>query len=161
MPENDPNYLRPGAVGRIFCHTLAFLVWIGLIRGHSYVLEVRGRRTGKTLSLPVDPLDLDGRRYLVCARGNSNWVRNARAAGEVVLARAMRRQRYAVRELPPGERPPVLKAYLDRFAGEVQRFFPVPKGSSAEAFKDLARRYPVFELQPSNETAPGAGAALR
>ena len=27
-----------------------------LVRGHSYVLEVRGRKTGKTISLPVDPI---------------------------------------------------------------------------------------------------------
>jgi deazaflavin-dependent oxidoreductase (nitroreductase family) len=161
MPGNAPSYLRPGPLDRIFGNTLAFLVWIGLIRSHFYVLEVRGRKTGKTISLPVDPLDLDGRRYLVCARGNSNWVRNARAAGEVVLARAMRRHRYVVRELPPGERPAVLKAYLDRFAGEVQRFFPVPKGSSAEAFKDLAPRYPVFELELLDETARAAGKASR
>ena len=147
MSETAPSYFRPGAVDRIFGQTLAFLVWIGLIRGHFYVLEVRGRKTGKTISLPVDPLDLDGKRYLICARGNSNWVRNARVAGEVVLARAMRRHRYAVRELPASERPPVLKAYLDRFASEVQRFFPVPKGSAVEAFNDLAPRYPVFELQ--------------
>jgi hypothetical protein len=60
----------------------------------------------------------------------------------------MRRHRYAVRELPPNMRPPVLKAYLDCFASEVQRFFPVPKGSVVEAFNDLAPRYPVFELQP-------------
>ena len=83
-------------------------------------------------------------------------MRNARAAGEVVLIRAMRRRRYAVRELPPGMRSPILKAYLDRFAGEVQRFFPVPKGSSVEAFNDLAPHYPVFELQPMDETTPGA-----
>jgi len=82
------------------------------------------------------------------------WVRNARAAGEVVLARAMRR-RYAVRELPPGERPPVLKAYLDRFASEAQRFFPVPKGSPVDAFKDLAPRYPVLEPHTLDETAAG------
>ena len=152
MTGNDPRYRKPGAVDRTFGHTLAFLVWIGLIRGHFYVLEVRGRTTGRTISLPVDPLDLDGSRYLVCARGNSNWVRNARAAGEVVLARAMRRHRYAVRELPLGERPPVLKAYLDRFASEVQRFFPISKGSPVEAFNDLAPRYPVFELLPLHET---------
>ena len=148
MSGNAPSYLRPGAVDRIFGHTLGFLVRMGVVRGHFYVLEVRGRKSGKTISLPVDPLDLGGKRYLVCARGESNWVRNARAAGEVVLARAMRRHRYAVRELPPNMRPPVLKAYLDRFASEVQRFFPVPKGSAVEAFNDLAPRYPVFELQP-------------
>ena len=87
-------------------------------------------------------------------------MRNARAAGEVALARAMRHHRYAVRELSPGERPPVIKAYLDRFASEVQRFFPVPKGSPVEASHDLASRYPVFELQPLNETTHD-GAASR
>src|SRR5215472_16794359 len=134
MPGNGSRYLRLGAIDRIFGRTLAFLVRIGLVRGHFYVLEVRGRKSGRIISLPVDPLDLEGQRYLVCARGNSNWARNARAAGEVVLVRALRRRRYAVCELPPAMRPPVLKAYLDRFAGEVQRFFPVPKGSPVEAF---------------------------
>ena len=86
MPGDGHSYLRPGAVDRILNRTLAALVWIGLIRGHFYVLEVRGRKSGKIIRLPVDPLDLDGRRYLVCARGDSIWVRNARAAGEVVLA---------------------------------------------------------------------------
>src|SRR5215469_15911530 len=145
---------RAGPLDRIFGHTLAFLVRIGLIRSHFYVLEVRGRKTGKTITLPVHPLDLDGRRYLVCARGNSNWVRNARAAGEAVLARAMRRHRYAVRELPAGERPAVLKSYVDRFAGEVQRFFPVPKGSPAEAFKDLAPGCPVFRAGALGQDGP-------
>jgi hypothetical protein len=79
-------------------------------------------------------------------------VRNARSAGEVVLVRAMRRHRYVVRELPPERRAPVLKTYLDRFAGEVQRFFPVPKGSPVEVFNDLAPQYPVFELQPLDES---------
>ena len=109
----------------------------------------------------MDPLDFEGRRYLVSARRETNWVRNARTAGEVVLARAMRRHRYAVRELPPSMRPPVLKAYLDRFASEVQRFFPIPKGSAVEAFNDLAPRYPVFELQPLDETVRGTEAASR
>ena len=157
MPGNDPKYLRPGAVEGSFGRALVFLIRIGLVRGHFYVLEVRGRKSGRTISLPVDPLDLDGQRYLVCARGNANWVRNARAAGEVVLVRAMRRRRYAARELPPDMRPPVLKAYLDRFAGEVQRFFPVPKGSAVESFNDLAPRYPVFALQPLDETVRGTG----
>ena len=144
-------YLKPGALERILGRTLVFLVWIGLVRGHFYVLEVRGRKTGKTISLPVDPLDLEGRRYLVCARGNSNWVRNVRTAGEVALVRAMRRRRYRARELPPDMRPPILKAYLDRLASEVQRFFPVPKGSAVESFYNLAPRYPIFALQPLDE----------
>jgi hypothetical protein len=147
------SYLRPGIVERMFGRILVSFIRIGLVRGHFYVLEVSGRKSGRTISLPVDPLNLEGQRYLVCARGNSNWVRNARSTGEVALVRAMRRRRFAVRELSPSLRPPVLKAYLDRYATEVQRFFPVPKGSPVEAFNDLAPRYPVFELQPLDETA--------
>jgi hypothetical protein len=155
MLATTSSYLKPGALDRIFGRALVLLIRIGVVRGHFYVLEVRGRNSGRTISLPVDPLDLDGQRYLVCARGNSNWVRNARAAGEVVLVRALVRRRYTARELPPDIRPPILKAYLDRFAAEVQRFFPVPKGSAVEAFNDLAPRYPVFALQPLDETANG------
>src|SRR6516165_2753428 len=91
MLETAPSYLRPSAVDRILGHTLAFFVWIGLIRGHFYVLEVRGPKTGKTLSLPVDPLDLDGRRYLVCARGNSMGAQCSRG----------RRSRARPRDAPP------------------------------------------------------------
>ncbi len=128
MPQDAPSYLRPRAVERTFGRLLGFLVRIGLVRGHFYVLEVRGRKSGKTISLLVDLLDFGGRRYLVCARGNSNWVRNARAAGEVALVRGRWRQHYAVLEVPPSMRPPLLKAYLDRYAREVQRFFPGPEG---------------------------------
>jgi hypothetical protein len=138
MPGIARGYLRPGVVERIFGRILVFLIRIGVVRGHFYVLQVSGRKSGRTISLPVDPLDLEGQRYLVCARGNSNWVRNARSSGKVALVRAMRRHRYAVRELPPSLRPPVLKAYLDRYATEVQRFFPVPKGSPVEAFRSGA-----------------------
>ncbi len=148
--ETTQRYLRPLGVERLFSRVLVSLINLGLIRGHFYVLEVRGRRTGKTISLPVDPIDHGGSRYLVCARGNANWVRNARAAGEVTLSNARRRRRFALRELDPADRPPVLKAYLDRYAKEVQRFFPIPKGSPVEAFSDLAARYPVFELVPSD-----------
>jgi hypothetical protein len=153
MPSPAPDFPKPRAIERWFGRVLIFLVRIGLVRGHFYVLEVRGRKSGNTISLPVDPLDIDGKRYLVSPRGQSNWVRNARTAGEVVLAHALRRQRYKVCELPPGIRPPILKAYLDRYASEVQRFFPVATGSPPAAFVELAARYPVLELEPLEETA--------
>ncbi len=148
MPADAARYLRPTGVERAFGRVLAALVRFGLVRGHFWVLEVRGRRSGRTISLPVDVLEMAGRRFLVSARGETNWVRNARSAGEVALVRAGRRERCAVREVGAAERPAILKAYLDRFAAEVQRFFPVAKGSPAAAFADLAPRYPVFEVLP-------------
>jgi deazaflavin-dependent oxidoreductase (nitroreductase family) len=161
MPANAGSYLPPNAVERIFGRILVALVRIGLVGGHFHVLEVRGRKSGRTISLPVDPIEWQGRRYLVCARGTSHWVRNVRAAGDIVLARARQRRRYAVRELPADQRAPVLKAYLDAFSREVQRFFPVPKGSPVTAFEALAPRFPVFELEPIDTDPSGAGAAAR
>jgi hypothetical protein len=128
MTGSGASFLRPGAAERILGRVLTFLVWIGLIRGHFYVLEARGRKSGRTISLPVDPLDLDGKRYLVCARGESNWVRNVHSAGEVVLARAMRHHRHAARELPASMRPPVLKAYLDPLCQRGTALLPRPEG---------------------------------
>lgn len=159
MSSDAAKFLKPGAVERLFGRALVFLVRIGIVRGHFHVLEVRGRKTGRVISLPVDPVEIGGKRYLVCARGELNWVRNARSAGEIVLMRAMRRRRFAVRELPPSIKPPILKTYLDSFAAEVQRFFPVPKGSPVEAFDAVAQRYPVFELQPLDEAGQVAGGA--
>ena len=155
MSGNAPSFLRPNAIERLFGRILVALVRIGLVRGHFHILEVRGRKSGRTISLPVDPIEWQGRRYLVCARGNSNWVRNAAAAGEIVLVQTRHRRRYAVRELPPAARAPVLKAYLDSYSREVQRFFPVPKGSPVTAFEGLAPRFPVFELQAIGDAATG------
>jgi hypothetical protein len=50
--------------------------------------------------------------------------------------------------LSHAEKPPILKAYLDRFRREVQRYFPVPAGSPIERFGPLAPRYPAYELLP-------------
>jgi hypothetical protein len=146
MAEEGASFQKPSAVERAFGQLLMMLVRIGLVRGHFHVLEVRGRKSGRIFSVPVDPLTLDGRLYLVCPRGRSNWVRNAMAAGEITLIQARRRRRYRVADVPAGQRAPVLKAYLDAFAAEVQRFFPIPKGSPVERFEALAADYPVLEL---------------
>ena len=122
------------------------LVALGLGLPHNYLLHVRGRTTGRFHSTPVNLLELGGRRFLVAGRGRTQWVRNAEAAGEVILQKRRRRQRCRLRPLPDGEKPEILKAYLDGFAPTVRRYFPVPAGSPPQAFVDLADRYPVFEL---------------
>ena len=54
-----------------------------------------------------------------------------------------------VRELTDADKPAIIKAFLDRFASQVQRFFEVPAGSPADAFRAVATRTPVFELLAS------------
>jgi hypothetical protein len=99
-------------------------------------------------STPIDLLELNGRKYLVAPRGRTQWVRNAEAAGEIALKRGRTRQSFTVRDIPEAQRPTYLKAYLDRFQREVQRYFPVRAGSDEQAFAAVAHDYPVFELIP-------------
>jgi len=119
---------------------------MGLGFSHNYLLQVRGRKSGKIYSTPIDLLELGGKRFLVAPRGRTQWVRNAEAAGEVTLKRGSKRQRYRLRALSDQEKPEILKAYLDQFRREVQRYFPVPAGSPVETFRELVQSYPAFEL---------------
>src|SRR5262245_66477141 len=120
------------------------------------ILEVRGRKSGTVHSLPVDLLDQGDALFLVAPRGRTQWVRNAEACGEVTLRRGTQSTRYRLRPLADSEKPPILKAYLDCFHREVQRFFPVRAGSSIEHFVPLSGRYPAFELVPTRSAWPGA-----
>jgi deazaflavin-dependent oxidoreductase (nitroreductase family) len=143
------HFEQPSLVERLFNASLGALLALGTGLPHMRLLEVRGRKSGKLFATPVDLLDRGGRLYLVAPRGRTRWVRNAEAAGEVVLRRGARRERYQLRVLGDTEKLPIVAAYLDRFRREVQRFFPVPVGSPPGAFAPLAARYPAFELARS------------
>src|SRR5689334_12350656 len=99
-------FLKPTPVERLFNQAFGLLLRLGIGLKHNYLLEVRGRKSGRRYSTPVDVLDLDGRRFLVCGRGQSQWVRNAQAAGRVALARAGKRTEFAVRAVPDAEKAP-------------------------------------------------------
>ena len=149
MRAESTHFERPSPLERLFSRLFGKLVGLGVGLPHNFQLEVSGRRTGQLYATPVDVLVYRGKRFLVAGRGETQWVRNARASGRVWLRRGRRREEVLVRALADGEKPEVLKAYLDRFKLTVQRYFPVPAGSSAEAFVAIAARYPVFELTPA------------
>ena len=147
--SNEPAraFLRPTLIERWINRGIGALVSLGIGLPHMRVLEVRGRKSGKLYSLPVDLLSEGDRLYLVAPRGYTEWVRNAEVAREVTLRRSGRATRYRLRALPDDQKPPILKAYLERFRREAQRYFPVPAGSPPEAFAPHAARYPAFELE--------------
>lgn len=140
------KFLAPTAFERVFNRAFGFLVGLGLAPAHMFLLEVRGRKSGNLYRTPVDLLQYEGKQWLVAPRGRTQWVRNAEAAGEIVLKRGSQRRTYRLRSVPAVDRAPYLKAYLDRFKTEVQRYFSVPAGSPPEAFVPVAEDYPVFEL---------------
>jgi deazaflavin-dependent oxidoreductase (nitroreductase family) len=148
MDSTPPTFRAPSAGERVFNRAFGFLVGLGLGFSYNYLLQVRGRKSGKIYSTPIDLLEIGGKRFLVAPRGRTQWVRNAEAAGEVTLKKGASRQRFRLRPIPDQDKPEILKAYLDRFKSEVQRYFPVPAGSSVDAFRELVESYPVFRLIP-------------
>ena len=141
-----PEFRAPTGVERVFNRVFGFLVGLGLGFSHNYLLQVRGRKSGKLYSTPIDLLELGGKRFLVAPRGRTQWVRNAEAAGEVTLKKGRTEQRFRLRAIPDADKPEILKPYLDNFRREVQRYFPVTAGSPVEAFIPLVQSYPTFEL---------------
>jgi deazaflavin-dependent oxidoreductase (nitroreductase family) len=146
--EPSTHFNQPTAADRFFNRAFGFLVKIGLSLPHNYLLEVRGRKSGRIYSTPVNLLEMNGKRYLVAPRGYTQWVRNIEASGEASLVKRGRRQVFRFQAVDDHAKPEILKAYLDRFKLTVQRYFPIPAGSPVEAFQPLAARYPVFEIVP-------------
>jgi deazaflavin-dependent oxidoreductase (nitroreductase family) len=146
MHSAASTFRAPTPVERAFNRVFGIVVGMGWGFSYNYLLQVRGRKSGKIYSTPIDLLVLNGTKFLVAPRGRAQWVRNAEAAGEVVLKKGKLRQTYKLRALSDQEKPAVLKAYLDQFKKEVQGYFPVPAGSGVEAFQPLVGNYPAFEL---------------
>ena len=141
-----PAFRAPTAAERVFNRAFGFLVGLGIGFPYTYLLQVRGRKSGKMYSTPVNLLELNRKRFLVAPRGRTQWVRNAEAAGEVTLKRGRIVLQFRLRALEEREKLPVLKAYLDNFRREVQRYFSLPAGSPPAAFEKIAGDYPAFEL---------------
>ena len=110
-----------------------------------YLLTVRGRKSGKLYATPVTLVEEGSRRWLVSPYGEVNWVKNARATGEVMLSRGGRSETFAIHELGPEESAPILKQYIT-LEGIVRPYFDAQPDSPLEAFVAEAPRHPVFLL---------------
>jgi deazaflavin-dependent oxidoreductase (nitroreductase family) len=145
------EFREPNAIARAFNRFFGLLVGLGIGPQYNYLLEVRGRKTGRIYSTPVNLMEAGGKQYLVAPRGRTQWVRNAEATGEITLKRGNVRKRFRLRSIPDNEKPPLLKLYLESYVTAVRRYFPVPVGSTTETFQPIARYYPVFELIAATE----------
>jgi deazaflavin-dependent oxidoreductase (nitroreductase family) len=148
MNGTRPRFLQASPLERLFNRLFGLLVGLGIGLRHNYLLQVQGRKSGRTYSTPVDVLNYQGKRFLVAPRGETQWVRNARASGQVWLKKALRRQAYSLRAVGDHDKPEILREYLSRFKLTVQRYFPVEADARLEAFSEIASQYPVFELIP-------------
>ena len=126
-------YLKPPAFTRRVANPLAMR-----LNAHGgATLTVVGRRTGEPRRVPVIPVEVGGSRYLVSPYGESNWVRNLRAAGKGELSRKGRTEAFNAVEVPVDRRGPVIARYRE-VAGRVVSpcFTKLPE----------ARDHPVFQI---------------
>jgi deazaflavin-dependent oxidoreductase (nitroreductase family) len=141
------RYDQPNRTARAFNEVIRQLAELGIGIAGSRALRVRGRTTGQWRSVVVNVLTVDGRDYVVSPRGNTQWVRNARAAGSVHTGPRWHRRELSVREVPDAAKPELIRRYLDRWYWEIKGHSGglTPASTDSEV-KEIAASIPVFEL---------------
>ena len=122
---------------------ISALVRLGLLP-HTYLLEVRGARTGKLRTIPVTLVE-NGEQWLVAPYGERPWVRNVRASGSGRLIRRGRAATVRFEEAGPDEAAPVLQRYW-RLVRGTRLYFDVGAAPVIEDFRRVAAAHPVFRV---------------
>jgi hypothetical protein len=138
---------RPNAAAKVLNRISAAQFGAGLLAPRRAVrLDVAGRRSGRTISLPLVLVNYQGDRYLVSMLGEDvNWVRNVRAADGRAVLRHGRSESVRLVEIEPALRAPILRRYLDLAPG-ARPHVPVDRKAPLKEFAAIADRYPVFRV---------------
>ncbi len=150
-----PRFVR---VANVMTRTLlrAGVKLTGFGRYPTYLLTVRGRKSGEPRTTPISVIELYGKRYLLTPFGAVDWVRNLRAAGTATLTRGRRDEEVRAVELPGEEAGIVLKAFIET-GNPMSHYFGVTTESSREEFARTTISHPVFLLQGVAPTAEAHG----
>jgi deazaflavin-dependent oxidoreductase (nitroreductase family) len=137
---------RPNWIARMLNRAWAAFFSSGLLPDSMVTLEVTGRKSGRTVSLPVAVATVSGERYLVSMLGeNVQWVHNVRAAGGRAVFHRHGREEVHLEEVPRDARAPILKAYLELAPG-ARPHVPVNRDAPLAAFEQIATAFPVFQV---------------
>jgi hypothetical protein len=138
---------RPKLMARLLDRGTAAVSARGVGPEYLVALEVPGRQSERTVSLPLVVATVGGERYLVSMLGEGvNWVRNVRAAGgDAALRHGCREEVHLQEVVAPDLRAPVLKAYLKR-AINANAHMPIDKDAPLAEFERLPLRFPVFRI---------------
>jgi len=141
------RYIRPTSADAALNRVVRLLTRLGISLMGSRVLAVKGRTSGVWRTTPVNLLTVDGVRFLVAPRGQTQWVHNIRAAGGGELRLGHRAEPFTVTELADADKPAVIRAYLKRWGWEVGRFFDgLTKDATDEEILAVAPGFPVFRV---------------
>jgi deazaflavin-dependent oxidoreductase (nitroreductase family) len=144
---NAHRYVTPDRGTLMFNKAVAGLTRVGISVWGSRVLYVRGRTSGQWRTTPVNLLTIGDTKYLVAPRGNTQWVRNVRAAGGGELHVGRRVEVFTATEVADADKPAILRAYLRRWRFEVGVFFDgVGPDATDDELLRIASGYPVFVI---------------
>jgi len=124
---------------------------LGLPFGTIHVIAVPGRRSGVLRSTPVSPLTVDGQRYVISGLRDSDWARNARAAGWARLSRGRREEAVRLVEVTSGEESRSVMRTFPRQVPQGVPFFVslgLVTGPDPDEFAAAADRVAIFRLLP-------------
>src|SRR4051794_10172454 len=131
----------------VFNPFVAVLHKLGISLQGSQTLAVRGRKSGEMRTNPVNPFELDGHTYLLSPRGNTQWVRNLRAAaGEGELRSGRKVRQFHAEEVADAEKVPLLRVYMDKWAWEVKGFLGIDADAPDEELRRIAPDHPAFVI---------------
>ncbi|TMG01819.1 MAG: nitroreductase family deazaflavin-dependent oxidoreductase [Chloroflexi bacterium] len=139
-------YHKPSGLVKAMNSLVGRLASWGLIPGGTALLQVKGRRSGQTRSTAVTWVEHDGQRYLVAPRGNTEWVRNVKAAGGEAVLKHGKSDAVRLEELPVEQRAPLIQAYLKKTARVTKREFGIEPDAPIEEFQRIAPDHPVFRI---------------
>jgi len=143
---------RQNALVRVLNRGVAAVFARGIAPDYLVALQVAGRCSGRTISLPLVITVLGRERYLVSNHGTDvAWVQNVKAAAGGAVLRHGRTERVLLEEIQTELRAPVLKAHLRRAPG-ARPHIPVDKDAPLEEFETIAALFPVFRVLPATRT---------
>ncbi|MCG7526171.1 nitroreductase/quinone reductase family protein [Streptomyces sp. OfavH-34-F] len=148
MSHTEPYYLQAGPIGTRLNSLVGWLARRGISLAGSQELSVRGRTSGRMQRVPVNPHTYEGERYLVSARGHSQWVRNMRAAGGGELRTGRRTRAFTAVEIADdAHKAAVVRTYLERWGWEVKDYFRGVTAKSTDAeILAACPDHPVFRI---------------
>lgn len=148
-------YRPPAPWYRRLNHIGVPLTTLGWAPRDAVTLEVRGRVSGRPRRLPILRTTYQGEDYLVSLAGESQWVRNVRAAAGRAIIRRRGTHRVRLEEVPPEARAPVIAEYRrcavarsgpNAAARANQFYFGLGPDASMEAIEAIVDYYPVFHI---------------
>ena len=141
------RYDEPNRTARAANAVFRWLAEAGISIAGTRALRVRGRKTGQLRGVVVNLMTVDGRDYVVSPRGNTQWVRNARAAGEVEMGPRWRGRTVRISEVADDAKLDLLKRYVDRWYWEVKGHVGgLTPQSTDEQIRAVAPSIPIVEL---------------